>query len=85
MYSDKYIDLAKRALEIYLNGAVNPIPLTRIISELMEESKAQGGCSINSSIYAPVRLILAQLNYLMGGGIGTYDKIDEDIQFVEGL
>ena len=82
--SERYVKLAKDALEIY-NGAVNPIPLMRIANELMEESKAQGGCNIKSEIYAPVRLILAQLNFLMGGGIGSYDQVDSDVKFVESL
>lgn len=76
--------LAKDALEIY-NGAVNPIPLMRIANELMEESKAQGGCNIKSEIYAPVRLILSQLNFLMGGGTGMYEQVGGDIEFIESL
>lgn len=84
-HSEKYKKLAKDALDIYKGGACNPIPLMRIAGELMEESKSEGGCNINSPIYAPVRLILAQLSYLAGNGIGSYTLVDEDVKFVESL
>jgi hypothetical protein len=84
-YSPTYKKLAKDALEIYNNGAVNPIPLVRIVSELMVESKAIGGANIKAPVYAPVRLILAQLAYLMGTGIGSYELVEKDIAFVESL
>lgn len=76
-----YRKLCKDALEIYQGGACNPTPLIRILSELNELLRRSVGTDMKHVAYAPVRLIMAQLGWLAGMGIGTVP--DGDAEFVE--
>jgi len=84
-YSANYKKIAKSALEIYTGGAVNPTPLVRIMGEAVAEARQIAGTELKAEAYAPMRLILAQLNYLVGAGIGSYPGVEEDIKFVENI
>ena len=85
-YSENYKKLAKSALEdIYNGGACNPTPMVRVMGEIVAEARQIAGTELKSEAYAPMRLILAQLNYLVGAGIGSYPGVENDIAFVESL
>lgn len=74
---------ATDALEIYNNGAVNPTAICNVMVSAIAAARERVGTDMTAPEYAPVRLIMAQLWYLAGKGIGSYVGVDEDMKLCE--
>lgn len=71
---------ARDALLILDPGACNPRGVARSLVEVIDVGmEAANGTGIRShEALAPARLVLAQLTFLVGFGIGDYPKYEED-------
>ena len=74
---------AKDALEVYNNGAVNPTAICNSMSAAITAARVFSGTEMKCDAYAPVRLMMAQLWFLAGKGIGNYDGVEKDIGLCE--
>lgn len=82
MDSEKMKKIAKDAEVIY-EGACNPRGIARALVEACDFAADNGdGSDAKRKLYAPARLILRQLNYLMGLSIGDGGNVEEDIKLV---
>lgn len=82
----KYYHAARNALEIWKNGACNPVAIMGVAHEAAKLCRVLSCTTeIKHQYWAPVRLILAQLSFLAGTGIGDYYGVEGDITFVEAL
>ena len=77
---------AKDAIQCWDGGACNPRAIARAIVRACDSgSDAMGGSLWTEStmerapLGAPARILMAQLGWLLGSGIGDYPGVDDDL------
>ena len=73
---DKLTKACEDANSIYNGGACNPSGISRALVNACDAAREIVGTDAKQMEYAPARLILAQLNYLTGTGIGLVSEED---------
>lgn len=76
---------AAMALDIYNGGACNPVAIVNRLLEAIRVARDIDGSEAKKPSYAPARLIIAQLCWLTGQGIGDYPALKEDLKYCEDL
>lgn len=76
---------ARNAVEIYSGGACNPTAIVNHIAEAVKAAREFDGTDAKGPNYAPARLMIAQLCWLTGQGIGDYPALKEDLKYCEDL
>lgn len=74
---------ARDALDIYNGGAVNTTAICAALTRAVAAARMFAGTDMKCDAYAPVRIILAQLWFLAGKGIGSYAGVEKDIELCE--
>lgn len=85
MKTNPEVTVARNALGIYNGGACNTSAIVKQISIACEVARAEAGTEAKAEKYAPMRLMIAQLCWLTGQGIGTYGSLEADIKYCEDL
>ena len=81
LVSERWQAIAKTAKSIWEDGPVNVIPLSHILAEAAKLGMEACGSNVKLKLhfhwaYAPFRLILAQILFLIGEGLGGLPSED---------